>query len=1269
MGSMDWRRTARRGSPPRPGRARAAAVSSLAAAAIAATALSPTEPAVAAPATTDVVVWADTNSDGTLEPALNEVGVPGVQVLLTDSSGAQQTATTGPTGVASFPGTDTTRRYRVDVVLPAGYAAAPVGADNGTTVQFVDGGERAEVGLQDPGNVVAAGDGRVFVSTFAYGDVRSYDGTDPEFPADLVGGYAFVPPSSGYQAAPPADATFQVPVRDVGSVYGSAFVLGSSYGLGQDHVFVSAYVKRHAGLGLGAGGEPTTGGIYRLDPTGASADGVLWADLDALLQAKGLPGTGAVPHPRPDDVCEYTWTTTAGTQSAPPGPDTCWFTDAGTFDAVGRTGLGDLQLSPSGDALFTVNLATRQLVRIELRDPLQPATAADVSVFDLAGSQADCPNGPAGDWRPFGLGVDAGTGQMLLTVTCTGETTYEAAAAGAPTGLERNETGGTAAAGELRALVYRFDPGAAGDLALVLDAPLDHPRRAGSESFGHGATRWHPWSSDPRDDLPTQPYSQPPLSNTAGAAAILRPAPLVSDVAVVGGDLAIGVRDLTGDRWGTQTGFPAPVWEPDGAAAPVPAAYTGRFLAIAQGDLLLACPDGTGTYALESNGACAGRTGAGAGTGNGPGGGEFFSAAWFPSGGSSLQNNFMGAAAFVVNRPDGVVATGVHVGDQPASAGVQTVEQATGAYSPNAIRLYQSPLTERTNRFGKANGLGALSLLSMLPRQLELGNRVWYDADGDGVQDASEAPVPGVTVRLYDLARGGALVGTTTTNGAGEYLFRSIADTGAPDGAGGRVPVAWTASAGPQGRRIEPHDGTRYQLRVDLPSDYAPGGALEGWTATRPDAGGDPVPDQHDADGTPAGAPASPGGPFPSRNAAAQPQWFVNDHTNDFGFFRAGSGLSLTKRVSGAALPGDVEYRIEFTCTLGGAPLDLEALGVDLPVVVRADVTVTVPGLPVGAVCSGFTEDRPAVPAAGASWDGPALFEPASVTIGASGGPVAAVTVTNRARLDDGGFTVAKTLSGPGAGAVPDGTTFTVRWDCGAEGAGTVSVAPGAPAQAVTGIAPGTSCRLTEDPPAPVAGLVWGPPTFAPSSTFTVAGGTAAAAVVVVDNPVTLAPGSFSVVKRVTGAAADRVPAGTGFVVGYDCGAGRVGEVSVTVGGAAVVVGDVPAGSTCTLAERTPPVVAGVEWAAASFTPSNVVTVTGGAAPAVQVVLENRAEAPVIRSEPPAPATPVPPVVTPVTPFLPATGAEVVRQILLGLGAIAAGTAALLVVGRRTRRA
>jgi hypothetical protein len=54
-----------------------------------------------------------------------------------------------------------------------------------------------------------------------------------------------------------------------------------------------------------------------------------------------------------------------------------------------------------------------------------------------------------------------------------------------------------------------------------------------------------------------------------------------------------------------------------------------------------------------------------------------------------------------------------------------------------------------------------------------VGNRVWKDSDGDGVQDSGETGINGVTVQL--LSSGGTVLATQATSGDGNYLFSGLA--------------------------------------------------------------------------------------------------------------------------------------------------------------------------------------------------------------------------------------------------------------------------------------------------------------------------------------------------------------------------------------------------------------------------------------------------------------------------------------------------------------
>ena len=70
---------------------------------------------------------------------------------------------------------------------------------------------------------------------------------------------------------------------------------------------------------------------------------------------------------------------------------------------------------------------------------------------------------------------------------------------------------------------------------------------------------------------------------------------------------------------------------------------------------------------------------------------------------------------------------------------------------------------------GKSNSMGDVEALCD-PAPIEIGNRVWNDADSDGIQDPNEAPISGVIVELY---KNNVKVGQASTDPTGEYYFTS----------------------------------------------------------------------------------------------------------------------------------------------------------------------------------------------------------------------------------------------------------------------------------------------------------------------------------------------------------------------------------------------------------------------------------------------------------------------------------------------------------------
>src|SRR5690606_39271639 len=149
--------------------------------------------------------------------------------------------------------------------------------------------------------------------------------------------------------------------------------------------------------------------------------------------------------------------------------------------------------------------------------------------------------------------------------------------------------------------------------------------------------------------------------------------------------------------------------------------------------------------------------------------------------------------------------------------------------------------------------------------------------------------------------------------------------------------------------------------------------------------------------------------------------------------------------------------------------------------------------LPVGTVVT-LSEQTPLPEVDGVVWGTPSYDPGTTVTITENAGAPVVVTLTNTATTVDGGFPVAKALTGNAAGLVPGDTAFLVDWSAvlpdGVTYAGpltgTVTVlASGAVVDGPQDLPVGTTVTFTERTPLPsVDGVVWGVPSFAPASTI-----------------------------------------------------------------------------------------------------------------------------------------------------------------------------------------
>jgi hypothetical protein len=433
-----------------------------------------------------------------------------------------------------------------------------------------------------------------------------------------------------------------------------------------------------------------------------------------------------------------TFVTLPGTLTAhDAGGSAPYLSDDAVYGKVGREGLGDVDVSADGRTLYAMNLNDSSLYSVPIQGTGEAVTAGTPTAFPVPRPDSNC----AGQWHPFGIGVRGS--RVLVGGVCGAENTVSPSKPwGDPS--------------QLRAHVLTFT---GSGFTPLFDFGLAYPRgcafRTPSTSCKPGTATagavlsgmWEAWNE------------RVPSANPNGFSDFVSaPQPILSNIEIADrGDLIIGMRDRFADMQGNES-----------------EAYGKSNLVrgIAAGDVLRACVSGSG-FSLESNGACGTVTGNEPGNSQGPGGGEFYNDEY--TDGNFHDQTSTGGLVTLPGRPD-VWTTRIDPYDnRPFRQGVSRLS-GTGAES-GLIELKETT-ADSQGLFGKANGLADLeAICDSAP--VQLGNRVWFDTDADGVQDGDEPPLPGVRVTATPCA-GGTALPAKTTGARGEYYF-GTADGLKPD--------------------------------------------------------------------------------------------------------------------------------------------------------------------------------------------------------------------------------------------------------------------------------------------------------------------------------------------------------------------------------------------------------------------------------------------------------------------------------------------------------
>eukprot|EP01132_Coremiostelium_polycephalum_P006751 gene6751-8371_t len=187
-------------------------------------------------------------------------------------------------------------------------------------------------------------------------------------------------------------------------------------------------------------------------------------------------------------------------------------------------------------------------------------------------------------------------------------------------------------------------------------------------------------------------------------------------------------------------------------------------------DLLVACPTESGYFQLENRGICGGVTGANPGSFRsmegkpyGPGGGQFFNV-------KSPWHDYGAAFAFARAGPQSIITTGFDF--QDTGEGNFRWYNTTNGKLTRGFSIFSTKANAQV--FGKVNGLGAVTPVYPVSMNVYEIGRVWFDCNGNGIQDCNEPGIPGVKVWLFYKDNPHCPVASTCTDKNGYFKFEIL---------------------------------------------------------------------------------------------------------------------------------------------------------------------------------------------------------------------------------------------------------------------------------------------------------------------------------------------------------------------------------------------------------------------------------------------------------------------------------------------------------------
>jgi hypothetical protein len=486
------------------------------------------------------IVFRDFNGNGTKDTY--EPGVAGVLVKSYNQAGAQvgttatSVATTGAWSISS----GTTATVRVEFELPTSNSS-PIGplasidfstssgATYGSSVQFVVGNATGvNFAIFDPNDYWDnSTDPRYVLPCYVSGTASGTAATDAAIvstPYSSTGLNSAYSPGTG--PMPRIDAT----VGQVGTVWGAA------YHRKQKHFYFSTFLKRHCGIADGPGF------IYNFD----------YSTTTASLAGK-FNLQGAMPNNGGASIDFGSVTRTGGTDFTLPANKTSPSIDLDAYAKVATISYGDLEMQPSSDYLWAVNLFQKALIRIDVSgNPVSLPSGIEQYILS---SLPGYPSSTTGVLQPWALSFNAGKGYLGVVADAS---------------ISKVDA-------DLSAIVLQFDPNniAAGFTQVLSFDP--NIKRSGFSAF----EKFHYW---------LHTYTLPPVLNPVNNN-MRWSQPILADITFdENGNIYTALMDRFAHQVGHQNYSPV-------------SGSTTLIKTFAFGEMLKACINGT-TWTVEGLGSC-----------------------------------------------------------------------------------------------------------------------------------------------------------------------------------------------------------------------------------------------------------------------------------------------------------------------------------------------------------------------------------------------------------------------------------------------------------------------------------------------------------------------------------------------------------------------------------------------------------------------------------------------------------------------------------------